>query len=238
MSSYFKRLVVLNLVGVVAIELVACTFNFTPNTPVTPGTQIPNSSPTVVPSLTMEPTNTLAPTTILTPTETVEPSPSPEPPTPTPASFAPRVVVENPVYLLQPGSPVALPSFTTGCGWMGVAGQVFGTKTETVPLLVVQVGGKLQGEEFLGLTLTGTALQYGPGGYELALADHAIDSDNSMWIQIFDLEGDPLSQQVYFNTYSDCERNLTLINFTSTALSPVFDEFFYFPLVLRDGTLQ
>lgn len=235
MSCHFKRMVVLDLC-VLAIALGACTFNFAPNTPVVPGTQIPNSSPTFVPSSTKEPSNTLAPTIALTPTETIEPSPSPEPPTPTPASFAPRSVVENPVYQLQPGSPVALPSFSTGCGWMGVAGQIFATETEAVPLLVVQIGGMLHGEEFLGLTLTGTATQYGPGGYELVLADHGIDSDNSLWIQIFDLEGNPLTQQVYFNTYSDCERNLILINFTSATLSPEFDEFYYFPLVLRDGT--
>lgn len=230
-SRYSKSILLLSMA--ILMTLGACTFNFTPGPPVAPQTAIPSSTPIVLSSSTPEPTNTSSPTTV--PTATIEPSLTPDPPAQTPASFAPRVDVENPAYQLQPGSPVTLPSFTTGCGWMGVAGQVFATETETVPLLVVQIGGTLQGEEFLGLSLTGTARQYGPGGYEIVLADRTFASDNTLWMQIFDLDGNPLSNQVYFNTFSDCQRNLILINFISSALSPDYKEFFYFPLVLRNG---
>ena len=61
--------------------------------------------------------------------------------------------------------------------------------------------------------MTGTAPEYGKGGYEFVLADQPIASTNTLWIQLLDQADLPLSDKIYFSTYDTCEQNLILINF-------------------------
>jgi hypothetical protein len=122
----------------------------------------------------------------------------------------------DPSYLPQIGSPVWLPNFAypeLGCNWMGVAGQVLDTDDVPIQNLIIEIGGSLEGSEVFKIGLTGLASIYGPGGYEIVLSDHGVDSSQMMWIQIHDLIGQDLSDRVYFDTFADCERNLILINF-------------------------
>ena len=122
----------------------------------------------------------------------------------------------EPLYIPQIGSPVWLPNFAypeLGCHWMGVAGQVLSWDDLPIRNLIIEVGGFLEGSEVLKIGLTGLASIYGPGGYEIILADHSADSRQTMWIQIHNLAGEDLSDMLYFDTFADCERNLILINF-------------------------
>jgi hypothetical protein len=63
------------------------------------------------------------------------------------------------------------------------------------------------------ISLTGVALNYGRGGYEFTLADRPIASKGSLWLQLLDQSGIPLSEQVYFDTYDSCEQNLIIVDF-------------------------
>jgi hypothetical protein len=98
---------------------------------------------------------------------------------------------------------------------MGVAGQVFGSDGTPQLNLVLVVAGKLGTStiDLAGVTGTSEANVYGPGGYEIDLADAAIASSQSLTIQVFDLNGNPISNAFPFDTYADCDKNLIIINF-------------------------
>lgn len=101
-----------------------------------------------------------------------------------------------------------------GCGWLGIAGQIFDRKGEVVKDVVVKAGGTLNGEPILNsLSMPGAAKAYGPGGYELVLSDDPLDSEEEVWIQLFDLSSHPLSEKTYLTTYAACDKNLILLNF-------------------------
>jgi hypothetical protein len=101
-----------------------------------------------------------------------------------------------------------------GCDWMGVGGQVFGESGQPVGMLIVEVGGELEGKEVRAITLTGSASQWGPGGFEFRLAEKPALSSGSIWLQVLDLEGLPLSEKIYFDTFDRCEQAAILVNFT------------------------
>ncbi len=164
--------------------------------------------PTWTPTATLEPSATPTP---LPPTETLTPEPTetltPAPPTETLAASAYK-------YALR-GTPATLSGQVIhpdeGCK-LWVAGQAFDMKGAPVIGITVQMGGYL-GKSIYLLSLTGTALQYGPGGYEFTLADAPVASKESVWVQLLDQEGYPLSARVSFDTFEGCEKNLILVNF-------------------------
>jgi hypothetical protein len=167
---------------------------------------------TLEPSIS-QPTATLIPSPSPTPTpeeipETVAESAAEEPivPTPTP----------QPTYTLQEGSPVALPNFNhpqAGCGWLGVAGQVFDKNGLEMLGLTVLVGDTENPEEDSLAGITGEALAYGLGGFEIQIAEEPLDSTERFWVQVLNGEDVPLTARHAFDTYQDCEKNLILINF-------------------------
>lgn len=133
-------------------------------------------------------------------------------------------------YTVQPGTPVMTANIArpeAGCNWTGVAGQVFGPDGRPAEGLVVEVSGRLGGEEILALGLTGVAPALGPGGYAITLADKAIPSQGTLRAQVLDLNGAVLSAEIPFNTSGSCETNLTLINFVPAG--PLFE--YYFPFI-------
>ncbi len=167
---------------------------------VAPATQ----TPAEVPSPSPQPTESLPPT--VTP---AEPEPPPLEPTPVPT-------IET-VFVLQDGGPFYLPNFThpdEGCQWMGVAGQVFDADGAEVLKLIVTAG---MDHDENGLSdaeaITGGSTAYGLGGYEIQLASQPVDSAGVFWVQVRDQQGQQLSEQIYFDTYADCEQNLILVNF-------------------------
>jgi len=106
-----------------------------------------------------------------------------------------------------------------GCDWLGVAGQVFNSAGVVQKDILIKSGGKLAGAVVLETMTMPLAepdidLAYGPGGYEITLANSPAASQGSVWVQLFDLDGNPISEQVYLTTYDDCLKNLILLNFT------------------------
>jgi hypothetical protein len=190
-----------------------------PTVEATSGEAAESSGPTTVTEV--PPTVVFEPTVIATP---VEP--------------APLVLEERKPYRIQPGSPVWLPNFIhpeAGCNWIGVAGQVFDKSGNPVTSLVVEIGGELNGIQVQSLSLTGVAPAYGPGGYEVYLGDQAVDSISALWLQLKDLSGEELTDRVSFDTFSDCSRNLVLINFVETSFEIEVIEYF-FPLFYNGVT--
>ena len=173
-----------------------------------PTLEATEAAPAATATFTVEPT-------VPVPTATLIPSP-----TPTPTEDAETPVeptpLDDPEYILQPGSPVALPNFNhpeAGCDWLGVAGQVFNAEGLEVTGLTVLIGDSQRPESQPFQAQTGQALAYGLGGYEIQIAEAVEESSGRFWIQVFNSEGAPLTARHAFDTYEDCSRNLILINF-------------------------
>jgi hypothetical protein len=157
------------------------------------------------------PVQTAVPTAA-SPTPTVLPSPTPT----LSAAAALRQARQFP-YSIMAGSPAPIGNFlepNAGCNWLGVAGQVFGRDGNPVKGLIVEVSGILNEQEVgPAVAMTGSAPALGPGGYAIPIASAASASDDTLFIQVYDLNAVPQSRRISFDTYSACDRNLLLINF-------------------------
>ncbi|HWR65305.1 MAG TPA: hypothetical protein VN364_04250 [Bellilinea sp.] len=108
---------------------------------------------------------------------------------------------------------------TRACAWMGVAGRVFDIQNRPVKGIRVLITGWLNGHTVNLLSLTGTALQYGPSGYEFSLAETPDATSGQLKIQLMDQSDLPLSDVVVLDTYVECEKNLILVDFKQTGLA-------------------
>ena len=197
----------------------------------------PFPPPTMVPTLfipSITPLPTSAPT-IPAPTSTFSIAPlvtnTPDQPTPTAIQATPigtltsgTITAATPTtkvssvfsFAIQ-GDPKAIDATlfdpNHGCKWMGVAGRAYDLQNGPATKLEVQLFGILDGN-LLNLTgLTGTSTQYGPSGFEFTLASKPVASNQRLWIRLVDQAGIPLSDRVFFDTFSDCTKNLVVINF-------------------------
>ena len=232
------RKILLPLLSLLVIT--ACVISFPPK----PG-QEPAVAETEQPEFTLTPllpegtdtpqaTDTLAPA--LTPTGVSSTRKPASTPTATP-DLPPGVPVPervfSPTYLLQSGTPAYSPNFLVpeaGCNWTGIGGQVFSVTQAPVTGLVVEVGGTLNGNPVLELTLTGNATKLGPGGFEIHLADQPVESSGDIYLQIFDVNGVPQTDQIFLDTHANCDQNLMIVNFTG-----VYTEFFYLPIIGKNA---
>ena len=178
-------------------------------------------APTQVATQTPNPTNTPVPTNTLPAVSTATQefmTPTPVLPTQTPGGEqATSTPSEGMPFILQPGDPVAINNIghqELGCNWLGVAGRAFDLSGAPIEQgLFVQLGGTLNEEPVEMLGMVGMVETYGPGSYEFVLGDSPVDSTQTLWVQLFDQAMLPLSDQIKFDTFSDCDKNLILINF-------------------------
>lgn len=191
----------------VTSEAVIVTVTGTPaavitETPEPVNTATATSEPyTATPEITATPSDTPTPTATGTQTPTLTPTPMP--------------------YSLQLMNPYYLKNFThddLGCDWLGVAGQIFNFEGKVQKEIVIRAGGEINGspiveEMVMPLAEPDIDLAYGPGGFELTLADSLADTESEIWIQLFNLDGDTLSEKIYLTTFNDCQKNLILLNF-------------------------
>jgi hypothetical protein len=119
-------------------------------------------------------------------------------------------------YGLQIGTPALLQNFlnTDGCNYLGVGGQVLKLNGDAVSGLVVEITGTLSGNNILNLALTGNAQNLGPGGYEIKIGNQPVDSNGTLKIQVFDLNGEPQTPLIPIETFADCNKNFVLVNFS------------------------
>ena len=121
-------------------------------------------------------------------------------------------------FILQPDTPAYIENFaypSKGCDWLGIAGQVFDEDGKPLLNKVVMATGKIEEEvlEIVGVTGVPEADIYGPGGFEIQIADHVYASEKALAIQVFDLDGIAISDSIFFDTIADCGKNLIIINF-------------------------
>jgi hypothetical protein len=173
-------------------------------TPTVTSTRPPTATPTATVTNTPKPTITPTPTITLTPTKTLTPTPTG--PSPTPSNTL------SPFnYIMQNGHPTYMQNWTNtaGCSWLGIAGQAFDLNGHPVQGLYVHLEGG-------GLNVdapTGAKPAYGPGGYELYLLDHVINTTDTYRVQLRDSAGHALSDWFSIPTFQDCAKNLILVNF-------------------------
>lgn len=177
------------------------TITHTPRVVLEPSWTPTSTSEVVLPTKTPRPTNTPfqteTPYGMSTPTATI---------TPTPSEFS---------FVLQQGSPVSIANIfypDLGCSWMGVGGQVLDISGGPVIGLTIHLYGTLNGQVIDQRTLTGVNQSYGDGGFEFKLANTPVASQGSLWIQLLDQADLPMSDNIFFDTYEDCGRNLIVIN--------------------------
>ena len=229
---------ILNILTVVVLLITLCMgtvfltifinpqSSLNPYSPPTAQPTVAPRSPTPVARQTLPPTYTPAP-----PTETPPPTATdvPEPtltPSPSPTLFVlisrtPVAVTEPPdtsnvAFELKEGSPLAIQNFARqdlGCNWMGVAGHAFDLSGNVLTGITVHLTGSLAGTPVDILSLTGTAPQYGPGGYEVHFSDIPMATTDRFWIQVLDQDGVMLSEHYFFDTRNECSENLILMNF-------------------------
>jgi hypothetical protein len=215
-------LVILGITGIIGLIFLVIFINpyaginpFPPPTAL-PTVALPAITPT--PGFTLPPTWTPAPTEAPSATPTLKPSSTPVP-TNTPFGAAAQTLEATPAFsfVLQQGSPQSIPNIIrmdAGCNWLGVAGQAVSLNGAPVVGLFIQLGGTLDGQLLeTRLSMTGTAPEYGKGGFEFVLADKPIASNNTLWVQLLDQANLPLSEKIPFSTFAECEKNLILINF-------------------------
>jgi hypothetical protein len=224
----YNILSALVLSAVLALGVFSIILFQNPNNPINPfppptmpvALLLPSATNTILPARNNEtplPTSTLllaatGTTTAPPPSPTYTNTHSPEPTaTVTPASQY--------RYQIQ-GEPAAIAAVLfnpdrADCGWMGVAGQVDDMQDRPVTGILVLLGGQMESTSLSLVMMTGTALNYGPAGYEFELADHQVATSGKLWIQLVDQSYIPLSAKVYFDTFAEegCGKNLIIINF-------------------------
>ena len=149
-----------------------------------------------------------------TASQTLTPTPTQRPPTatstgPTPTATATRSAFR---YTLQAGNPTYLSNFLNnqGCNWFGIVGRAFGSDGNPMINLTVHLeGGGLNVE-----ALTGSgAAALGPGGYQIPIADHPIETSDVYHVQLRDNTGTPLSDTYAIPTFGACTKNMVMVNF-------------------------
>jgi len=209
----FRRLSFLLLVPIflVSCSLVDQFTNPTAGLTAQPATEIVAPVPatnTAVPPETVTPLP--IPTQVITPTMVVTST--------IPAPEAPQFIqkqVDEPKYVVQPGTPLAVANFArseAGCNWSGIGGQVFNADGQPVTNLVVDIEGKFEGQDVLFLAITGTAPEIGPGGFVITFTNHPVASEGTMFFQVFNLQGVPQSNQISLTTYASCDQNMIVLN--------------------------
>lgn len=135
-------------------------------------------------------------------------------------------------YVIQTGTLAAIPNFIqpeAGCNWSGLGGQAFDRQGYPTTGLVVKISGKLEGLDVLYITMTGSSTKLGPAGFEVTIADQPVASQGSMFIQLLDIAGTPVSDLFPITTYASCEQNLVIVNFVASATGNNI----YLPLIIK-----
>lgn len=179
------------------------------------------NTPTSTPApIQLEPTWTASPTLELTPTRTPVPTWTPfststpfslVPPTRTPKPTSTPKAPFGAISVQQVESTIIHPEFA--CNWAGIGGTVVDANNSDVIGTVVVLRGTLDGKTVDLTTVTGINKEYGQSGYEFVLGNAPIASNKTLYVQLVDQSGVPLSNKVEIITSTDCTKNLVIVRF-------------------------
>ena len=79
--------------------------------------------------------------------------------------------------------------------------------------IVVRLAGTYNGKTVELTTVSGISPEYGKSGFEFVLGDTPVNSRDTLYVQLLDQAGLPLSDKIYIDTFNDCDRNLVLVRF-------------------------
>src|SRR6266496_3623054 len=99
------------------------------------------------------------------------------------------------------------------CNWAGIGGTVVDANNSPVIGTVVVLRGTLNGDTIEQQTVTGINKEYGQSGFEFVLGTAPVNSRNTLYVQLVDLQNIPLSDKVFITTSSDCSKNLVIVRF-------------------------
>lgn len=155
--------------------------------------------PTITPPVTNTPPLLVPMTDTPTPTETPSLTPTPK------AAFSAVAVNALASTIYYPDA---------GCNWFGVAVTIDDQNNSPLVGQQVRLIGTLKGKSLDKVLVSGVSTQYGKSGAEFFLGTEPVASNKTLYVQVFDQSGlVPLSEKVYFSTYTDCDKNLILIRF-------------------------
>ena len=79
--------------------------------------------------------------------------------------------------------------------------------------MVIVLRGTLNGNTVDLTTLSGINKEYGSSGFEFVLGNAPVASSKTLYVQILDQAGIPLSEKIFVTTSTDCDKNLVLVRF-------------------------
>lgn len=233
-SPILNILTVVVLLAVCGLAYYFLTIFIHPNSPLNPfpPVPLPTSFQTETPTFTLiplestwtstvtlkpSPSRTKAPTWTILP-EVITPSitdTSTNPPITDTLTITPTPMPASADITYQASTTVHADS---ACNWMGVGGKVLDAGKKPLLYQAVQLSGSLNGKAVNEILLSGHDINsvYGTSGFEFVLGSQPVASTHELWIQLFDNTGKPLTGKVYFDTYTDCDKNLVVVVFTKT----------------------
>ena len=229
MKKLQSSLEVWDILSIAVLVLTACIAGYfalifiDPNSSlnVLPPTGRCANTPTSTPApIQLEPTWTASPTLEMTPTRTPVPTWTPfststpfslVPPTRTPKPTSTPKAPFGAISVQQVESTIIHPEFA--CNWAGIGGTVVDANNSDVIGTVVVLRGTLDGKTVDLTTVTGINKEYGQSGYEFVLGNAPIASNKTLYVQLVDQSGIPLSNKVEIITSTDCTKNLVIVRF-------------------------
>ena len=197
-----------------SLNLLKPDYILTPSPTITPRQLAPTWTPTATAEIL--PTATLVPS--ITPPATITPA-NLVPATDTPVSTETPTATATPKALFSVSSVNSIESViiphlqNLSCNWQGVGGTVDDQNSSPIIGIVVRLAGTLDGKSVELTTVSGISPEYGKSGFEFVLGDTPVDSRDTLYVQLLDQAGLPLSDRIYIDTFSDCDKNLVLVRF-------------------------
>lgn len=106
-----------------------------------------------------------------------------------------------------------------GCNFLGIGGTITDASGADIPQQVIALAGTFNGKTVFFPTVSGIVPAYGRSGFEfnlgslLHLTTVPVASTGTLYLQVLDQSGLPMSDNIYINTYTDCSKNLVLVRF-------------------------
>lgn len=161
------------------------------------------ASPTIEPTITETPRPTFTPLASPTFFSLIPPTDTPKPTSTPKAPFGATVnAIES--TIIHPDD---------ACNWLGVGGTVVDSNNAPLVFQVVRIVGTLNGKSVAMTNASGVNTEYGPSGFEFKLGTVPVSSNDSLYLQLLDQAGLPLSDNIYIDTFNDCKKNLILVRF-------------------------
>lgn len=229
-DSVFNLLTV-GIIIAILIVLVATAIIFrNPSSPLNPFAPPTLPAQIELPTATSTPrriADTWTPTNAPLVTETPTQAPATETPTPNSTfalptalvigSVSPSATIDSQFSFVPQAAPVAIDASIfnpgRGCDWTGIAGQVVDLSSRSVIGVTVHLKGFFAGKTVDVITLSGLYKQYGESGFEFDLGTPPVETFNLLKLRLEDQAGLPLSDFVSIDTFSDCAKNLIVVNF-------------------------